>query len=111
VDREVRQDARRAIGCLGLLAFLGGGGTILVLANVLAVAGPDSGNVLATALFGFLALAAVVTIVLFARGTTPSVGKVVVGTLATLGGLILVWVALLIFLFIVCLVSPSRIVG
>jgi hypothetical protein len=110
LDDEVQGDTRKATGCIGLLAVLGGVGSFLVLATWLKFAGSEPGAVSESlvALFSVLAVAAVVAIVQLARGKTPTAGNVVVGTLATFGGLILVWFAFLIFLFLVCLVNPPR---
>jgi hypothetical protein len=110
VDDEVRKDTRNASGCIIFLAVLGGVGSFLVLMTWLKFAGSDAGAVGEAFLIFFcvLALAAVVAIVQLARGKTATAGKVVVGTLATFGGLILVWFAFLVFLFIVCLVNPPK---
>ena len=113
--QDAVRDTRRTSAGIAILAALGGLGLGWWLLGVLAItAQPQSrvgpGPLVAwLVVVGFLTLVA--TGIVWARTRNdPSamdVGRIVIGTLALAGGFVLVGVALLIFLFVVCLAALS----
>ncbi len=109
VDVDVRRDSRRTSGCLIALAVLGGIGVSWALLGGIVAANEGADGVLLSIL-GFLLMLTVVSAVwVFAHhpGETPGahIGRTMLGVLTISGVLVLLLVAVLIFLFVVCLVS------
>jgi hypothetical protein len=110
LEGEVRRDTRRTSVGLVLLAVLGGLQLVGALVQLI-VAGTT--EALALGLGFLLLLILIVTGIMFVRTRhnpqDRSIGRVVVGTLALVGGLSVAWIALalavVVFFFAICAVA------
>jgi hypothetical protein len=109
MDVDVRRDSHATGGCLVLLAVLGALGIGLLFLSGLQLLGQGQAGLLVALAVGLCVLALISATIVAARGGAGErfAGRVVFGTLALSGGLILLLVAILVFAFVVCLATWS----
>jgi hypothetical protein len=109
IDVDVRRDTRATSGCLILLAVLGALGIGLLFLGALGVLAEGESGPLVTLAVGLFVLGLISAGIVAARGSGGErfAGRVVLGTLALSGGLILFLLAILVFAFVVCMATFS----
>jgi hypothetical protein len=111
LDLDVRRNSRGTGGLLVVLAVLGGLGAGYALLFGIAAWGEGDPALFFLTLAVLFVLGLVNAAIVYTgrRGDArpPGVGRVVVGTLAWVGGLLVLGVAVLVFLFAVCLAAYS----